>query len=144
SRPNDEQRLASLVQAATGFEQIDLAVHFFDMFPRSKFRPALMLLFGDILEVTAVRLSREANSRLRQGEMAATAAPLHSYFLSYVGLDRYRKLGIKFLFNPSTRNYHYDGASWNAIVRDHANSPEVAEAQKRLQILKERMETVKK
>ena len=40
------------------------------------------------------KLSKEANSRLKRAEMAATGAPLHSYFLNFVSLDRYRKLGI--------------------------------------------------
>ena len=41
--------------------------------------------------------------------MAATQAPMHSYYLNFNMLDRYRKLGVVFLFNPATRQYHYSG-----------------------------------
>jgi outer membrane protein assembly factor BamD (BamD/ComL family) len=72
--------------------------------------------------------------------MAASGAPLHSYFLNYVSLDRYRKLGIVFLFNSATRNFHYDGASWREIIQKYPASQEAAEAQKRLDSLKQKME----
>ena len=49
--------------------------------------------------------------------MAATGAPLHSFYLNFVSLDRYRKFGIVFLFNTKTKTFHYDGASWQEIVR---------------------------
>src|SRR5215212_2391561 len=88
-RQDDEGRLAALVQASTGFEQIELAAFYFTLYPESKFSPAILLLFGDLCQETAVRLSREATSRLDRREMAASAAPMHSFYLNYVGLDRY-------------------------------------------------------
>jgi hypothetical protein len=139
-REGDEERLARLVQSMNGFEQIEAAVRFFEIYPRSRARPPLLLLFGDLIEDAAVRLSRDANSRLSRPEMAASGAPLHSYYLNFVSLDRYRRLGIKFLFNPRTRRYHYDGASWKEIVASFASAPETAEAQKRLDSLKEKMD----
>ena len=72
--------------------------------------------------------------------MAASGAPLHSYYLNYVSLDRYRRLGITFLFNPSTKLFHYDGASWRELVSKYPGTPEADEAQKRLDSLKEKME----
>ena len=72
--------------------------------------------------------------------MAASAAPLHSYFLNYVSLDRYRKLGVLFLFNSTTKQVHYDGVKWKEIVTKFSSSTEVAEAQKRLDALKVKME----
>ena len=74
------------------------------------------------------------------GAMAASAAPLHSYYLNFNMLDRYRRLGVQFLFNPSTRQFHYNGASWMEIVRKFPVSPEAVEARKRLDSLKEKME----
>ncbi len=99
------------------FDQIETAVEFFNMYPASKFRPSILLLFGDLLEETAAKLSKDAGNRLKLKEMAASAAPAHSYFLNFVSLDRYRKLGITFLFNSAAKQFHYDGASWNEIVR---------------------------
>lgn len=139
-RANDEERLARLVQATDGFDQIELASAFFEIYPKSQFRPAILLLFGDLLEETSLRMSKDANSKLKRGEMAASAAPVHSYFLNYVSLDRYRKLGVVFLFNPAMRAYHYDGASWLEIVEKFPTSREAPEAQKRLDALKLKME----
>ena len=139
-RPSDEERLARLVQALDGFEQIETAIEFFNLYPNSRFRPAILLLFGDLLEEVAAKLSKDANSKLKRAEMAASAAPLHSYFLNYVSLDRYRKLGVLFLFNSTTKQFHYDGVKWKEIVTKFSSSPEVAEAQKRLDALKAKME----
>lgn len=139
-REGDDARLARLVQASTGFDQIEMASSFFGLYPQSQFRPALLLLFGDLLEETAAKLSKDAGSRLDRREMAASAAPMHSYYLNFVMLDRYRKLGIVFLFNAAVRTFHYDGASWKEILQKFPASAESAEAQKRLDSFKEKME----
>lgn len=139
-RTGDEERLARLIQASSGFDQIELASSFFELYPSSQFRPAILLLFGDLLEETAVKLTKDASSRLNRREMAASAAPLHSYYLNFVSIDRYRKLGVVFLFDPATRTFHYDGASWKEIIRKYAAASEFAEAQKRLDSLRGKME----
>ncbi len=139
-RSGDDARLARLVQASSGFEQIELASSFFELYPQSQFRPALLLLFGDLLEEAAAKLSKDAGSRLDRREMAASAAPMHSYYLNFNMLDRYRKLDIVFLFNSAVRSFHYNGASWKEILQKSSASGESAEAQKRLDSLKEKME----
>lgn len=141
-RSGDEERLARLVQASNGFEQIEIAVEFFSLYPASKFRPSILLLYGDLLEEVAVKLSKDATKKLNRREMAASGAPLHSYYLNYVSLDRYRKSGITFIFNSTARAFHYDGASWAEIVKKNAGSPEAVEATKRLNSLKQKMEAV--
>jgi hypothetical protein len=60
-----------------------------------------------------------------------------------VSLDRYRKLGLNFLFNSATKLLHYDGASWREITAKFPKSSEAAEARKRLEALKAKMEAVK-
>lgn len=139
-RDGDDARLARLVQASNGFEQIELASAFFEMFPQSQFRPAILLLYGDLLEDAAAKLSKDAGSRLNRREMAASAAPMHSYYLNFVMLDRYRKLGIIFLFNPNTKLYHYEGASWREIIGKFPETSEAAEARKRMDSLKGKMD----
>ncbi|HSU25164.1 MAG TPA: hypothetical protein VLI65_04230, partial [Pyrinomonadaceae bacterium] len=52
---------------------------------------------------------------------------------------RYRKLGVQFLFNPSTRAFHYDGQSWKELAGKYPQSSEAAEARKRLDSLAEKM-----
>lgn len=140
-RTADEERLAKLVQALNGFDQIEMAVEFFNLYPNSKFRPSILLLFGDLLEEVAVKLSKDATKRLTRKEMAASGAPLHSYYLNFVSLDRYRKLGVIFTFNSATKLFHYDGASWAEIVAKFPASTEAVEAQKRLDSLKLKMES---
>lgn len=139
-RPSDEDRLARLVQAADGFEQIELAAMFLGMYPASQFRPSVLLLYGDLLENAAAKLSRDAASRLDRRQMSASGAPLHSYYLNFNMLDRYRRLGVTFLLNGSTRTFHYNGASWREIVRKFPATTESAEAQKRLDSLKVKLE----
>ena len=139
-RAADEERLARLVQASDGFDQIEIAVEFFNLYPNSKFRPSILLLFGDLLEEVAAKLSKDATNRLSRREMAASAAPLHSYYLNFVSLDRYRKLGIIFLFNSAAKAFHYDGSSWKEIIAKFPASPEAVEAKKRLDSLKVKME----
>jgi hypothetical protein len=141
-RPHDDERLAKLVQASDGFDQIEIAEQFFELYPDSPLRPALLLLYGDLLEEVAVKLSRDAAGRLRRPEMAASGAPLHSYYLNFVSLDRYRKLGITFLFNAETRKFHYNGESWREIVSKFSKAGEAEEAQKRLDLLKQKLEAV--
>jgi hypothetical protein len=138
-RPADEERLVRLIQATDGFDQIEIATEFFRLYPRSQFLPAVLLLYGDLLEEVAARLSKDSVSRLTRREMAASGAPEHSYFLNFVSLDRYRKLGITFLFNSANRTFHYDGSSWNQILAKHPASTEAAEAAKRLDSLKRKM-----
>ena len=140
SRFDDEERLARLVQAADGFDQIELARAFLNLYPTSKFRPQVLLLLGDLLEEVAAKLSRDATSRLSRREMSASGAPLHSYYLNFNMIDRYRRLGVIFLFNPSTRTFHYDGASWKEIGRRFSATTEAAEAAKRLTSLQLKMD----
>jgi len=139
-RASDEERFARLVQAADGFDQLELAAAFLEMYPDSRFASPMLLLYGDLLEDAAAKLSRDARSRLNRRVMAASGAPMHSYYLNFSMLDRYRRLGATFLFNSSTRSYHYNGASWRQIVRKYPASTEASEAQKRLASLKQKLE----
>jgi len=140
-RTDDEVRFARLVQAAAGFDQLQLAMEFLRMYPTSQFRASMLLLFGDLVENAAAKLSRDASSRLNRRAIAASGAPVHSFYLNFTMLDRYRKLGVTFLFNASTRTFHYNGWSWNEIVRKYPASNESAEARKRLESLKAKMDS---
>jgi hypothetical protein len=139
-RRGDDERLAKLVQASSGFDQIEIGMQFLEIYPASPLRPAILLLLGDLIEETALKLSRDATRRFDKREMAASGAPLHSFYLNFVSLDRYRKMGIVFLFNSNTKTFHYDGAAWREIVAKFPNSPEAVEARKRLDSLKEKIE----
>jgi hypothetical protein len=140
TKMGDDERLAKIVQAIDGFDQIELALVFLENFPKSNLSASILLLFGDLIEEQARKLSTDAGKRLIRREMAATSAPLHSFYLNYVGLDRYRKLGIVFLVNVETKQFHYNGRSWEEIIKKFPNSQEASEAKKRIDLLKEKIE----
>ncbi len=142
-RRGDDERLARLIQASEGFEQIERAHIFVENFTNSPFRPAILLLFGDLIEESALKISAEAAKRLSRREMAASGAPLHSFYLNYSSLDRYQKIGINFVFNSETKLFHYDGAAWREIIAKSPTINEAVEAQKRLDSLREKLEAVK-
>ena len=132
SRPGDDQRLLTLIEHSEGFDRIARARIFLTHFPRSPLRPAVLLLIGDTVEQIATKLSSDAARRLKddRGE-----APEFSYFLNYTGLDRYNRQGIKFVFNVATKRFHYDGSAWREVIRRYPQSPEAAEARKRIDSL---------
>lgn len=134
-RKDDDVRLLRLVQNSEEFDRLVRARIFLEVFPKSPLRPAVLMLFGEAAEKAAERLSRDAQRRLDEREMAAGGAPVFSYFLNYSGLDRYRRQGIVFIFDLAARRFHYDGASWREVVRRYPGSPEAAEARKRLDAL---------
>ena len=76
-----DERLARLVQASSGFEQIERARIFLENFTDSPFRPSILLLFGDLMEEIALKMSADAARRLSRREMAASGAPHREYAL---------------------------------------------------------------
>lgn len=142
-RKDDDQRLFKLMQASDGFDQVDKVVIFLEQFQDSQLRSPTLLLLGDLMEDEALRLSKKAAKDLDRREMAASGAPLHSFYLNHPSLDRYGRIGVQFLFNLDTKNYHYNGDSWFEIIRKYPKSNEADEAQKRLDKLKLKMETKK-
>ena len=142
-RRGDDARLAKLVQSSKGFEQIERAAIFLETYTDSSLRPAILLLLGDLMEETALKLSGEATRKLDRREMAASGAPLHSFYLNYVPLDRYRRTGINFVFNSNTKLFHYDGAGWREIIKKFPQSAEAVEAKKRIDSLNEKMKALK-
>lgn len=125
----DDQRLVDLIKASSGFDQIVRARIFLGHFPRSPFRPAVLLLFGNTAESQAADLSRDAAKRLNG---TTGAAPEFTYFLNYTGLDRYNRQGVRFVFDRATRSFHYDGVAWRELLRRYPNTPEALEARRRL------------
>ncbi|MCA1634665.1 MAG: hypothetical protein LC802_13470 [Acidobacteria bacterium] len=136
SRAGDDERLLRLVRGSAEFDRIERARIFLETFPRSTLRPAVLLLFGEAAEEAAARLSRDAARRLDEAEMEAGGAPLRSYYLSFNGLDRFNRVGVRFVFDSDAKRFHYDGAAWREILRRYPRSPEAAEARRHLEALK--------
>ena len=129
SHAGDDQRLLRLIQTAHGFDRITRARIFLDHFRRSPLCPQVLLILGDTAEDLAVKLTAQAQRKLTTdgGE-----APEFSYFLNYSGLDRYSRQGVHFVFDRSTKRFHYDGVAWRLILRHHQRSPEANDARQRL------------
>lgn len=132
SRAGDDHRLLDLIRGSSGFDRISRARIFLDHFPRSPLRPAVLLVLGDSAEEAAEKLSKSAARRINE---TVNAAPEFSYYLNYTGLDRYNRLRVTFVFDQSTKRFHYDGASWRELMRRYPKTPEAAEARKRLKPL---------
>lgn len=131
ARAGDDARLLELIKASRNFDRLARARIFLDAFSRSPHRPAVLLIIGEEAEKAAVKLSQDAARRLDAEELGATGASLTSYFLNYSGLDRYRRQGIVFTFDPRTRQFHYDGAAWRELVRRYRGSAEAAVVRQR-------------
>jgi hypothetical protein len=129
SRAGDDRRLLDLIYRSQGFDRISRARIFLDHFARSPLRPEVLFLLGDTAEEAAEKLSQAATRRINEGP---NIAPEFSYYLNYSGLDRYNRQRVTFVFDQSTKRFHYDGAAWRELIRRYPKSPEAAEAQKRL------------
>ena len=129
SRAGDDRRLLDLIRGSQGFDRISRARIFLDHFPRSPLRPSVLLLIGDSAEELAAKLSKSAARTLNK---TVSTAPEFSFYLNYSGLDRYNRLRVTFVFDQSTKRFHYDGAAWRELIRRYPKAPQAAEARKRL------------
>jgi hypothetical protein len=132
SRAGDDQRLLTLIERSQGFDRITRARIFLDRFQRSRLRPSVLLLLGNTAEELAAKVSTDAARRLNED---VGDAPEFSYFLNYTGLDRYNRHGITFVFDRSTKRFHYDGASWRELIRRYPRSLFATEAKIKLDSL---------
>jgi hypothetical protein len=129
SRSGDDRKLLTLIQSSEGFDRIARARIFLDDLPRSPLRPEVLLLLGDTAEELAAKLSQDAARRFKDD---LGDAPEFSYYLNYTGLDRYNRQRVGFLFDKTTKRFHYDGAAWRELIRRHPKTSHAAEAYKRL------------
>ena len=128
ARAGDDRRLVDLMKASDGFDRIVRARIFLDNFVRSPLRPQVLLLLSDAAEAQAARLSRDAAQRLKEVPRDSEL----SYFLNYTGLDRYNRQRVGFVFDRTTKRFHYDGAALRELLRRYPHSPEAIDARKRL------------
>jgi hypothetical protein len=134
-RSGEDERLLRLLLASTDFDRVARARIFLNAFAHSPLRARVLLLLGDAAEQAASKLSQDALRRLDAKEMQANEAPMFSYALNYAGLDRYNRQGVKFVFDPDQRRFHYGGASWKEVIRRYPRSPEAVAARSRLAAL---------
>jgi hypothetical protein len=131
--PNDDERLLHLLTGPDEFERAARGKIFLDIFPRSPLRPTVLLLYSKAAEEAAEQLTRSAQRQFTRNEMPEKGAPLFSYFLNYNGLDRYNRQGMRFVFDESTKTFHYDGAALREILRRYPQSKEAEEARQMME-----------
>ena len=134
-RANDDQRLLRLIAGPDEFERLARGRIFLETFPHSPLRPTVLLLYSQAAEEAAAQLSRQAQRQFERNELTENTAPLFSYFLNYNGLDRYNRQGARFVFDESTKSFHYDGAGLREILRRYPQSKEATEARAMLEKL---------
>lgn len=139
SRPDDDRKLLTLIERSSGFDRIVRARIFLDHFPRSPLRPEVLLLLGDTAEELAAKLSLDAARRLKDD---LGDAPEFSYYLNFTGLDRYNRQRVGFVFDKTTKRFHYDGAAWRELIRRYPRSSASSEARKRLELLYSQVRTM--
>jgi hypothetical protein len=132
SRAGDDRRLLSLIEYSQGFDRISRARIFLDHFPYSPLRPEILLLFGDTAEEVAAKLTTDAARRMKED---LGDAPEFSYYLNYTGLDRFNRQRVGFVFDKSTKRFHYDGAAWRELIHRYPKTSQAGEAEKRLKML---------
>src|SRR2546423_7722293 len=134
-RANDDERLLRLIAGPDEFERLARCRIFLDIFLHSPLRPTVLLLYSRAAEEASAQLSRQAQRQFERNEVTENAAPLFSYFLNYNGLDRYNRQGARFVFDESTKSFHYDGAALREILRRYPQSKEAPEARAMLEKL---------
>jgi uncharacterized protein (DUF924 family) len=128
SRRGEDARLSLLIKSSVDFDRIVRARILLDYFPKSLFRPEVLLMLGDAAEQLSAKLSQEAERRTRD----RSSAPESSFFLNYAGLDRYNRQNVGFIFDERTRRLHYDGSAWRELIGRYPRSPQAQEARNRL------------
>lgn len=128
SRRGEDTRLLLLIKSSVDFDRIVRARILLDYFPKSIFRPEVLLMLGDAAEQLSAKLSQEAERRTKD----RASAPESSFFLNYAGLDRYNRQNVGFIFDERSRRLRYDGSAWRELIGRYPRSREAQEARTRL------------
>lgn len=135
----DAARLMSLMEDTKDeFGRARLARLFADQYRGKEFAPRALLTLGQAAEQAASKLSRDARKRVGEpDEVLDKHIGERAYMLSYVGLDRYNKLGIMFDYDEANERLMYDGSVYREILKQYPRSQEAIEARARLEKLKQ-------
>lgn len=128
---NDAQRLWQLTEETSDdFTKVRLARLCADEFRATKFAPKALRSLGETAERAAERLTRDAKRRVGDEEPSAGLRK-RDYFLNYVGLDRYNRIGVTFDFDEAAERIVYDGAAYRELLRRYPRSQEAVDIRAR-------------
>ncbi|MCI0336074.1 MAG: SH3 domain-containing protein [Acidobacteria bacterium] len=129
----DAERLMMLIgETRDDFTKVKLARLCADEFRATKFAPRALLILGEAAERAAERLTRDAKRRIGDEESSGGLERRY-YFLNYVGLDRYNRLGVTFDYDETEDRISYDGSAYRELLRRYPRSAEVKIVRERSQ-----------
>jgi hypothetical protein len=86
---------------------------------------------GEAAERAADRLTRDAKRRVGNEEPSAGLSK-RDYFLNFVGLDRYNRLGVMFDYDAKADRIVYDGEAFRELQRRYPKSAEALATNEKL------------
>ncbi len=95
--------------------------------------PRCLLKLGETAERVADRLTRDAKRRIGNEEPSVGLSK-RDYFLNFVGLDRYNRIGVLFEFDASADRIVYDGEAYRELIRRYPKSNDAGVARKKLEV----------
>lgn len=128
----DAARLLKLVEASSDdFVRIRLARICADEFRGTAAAARALLLLGEAAERAAERLSRQVERRVG-ANAAALALERRVHLLNDPALDRYNRIGVRFVTDGEGDRLLYDGGAYRELIRKYPRRPEAAEAREKL------------
>lgn len=128
----DAERLLKLVEDSDDdFVKARLARLCADEFRATPAAPRCLLKLGETAERVADRLTRDAKRRVGNEEPSAGLSK-RDYFLNFVGLDRYNRIGVLFEFDATAERIVYDGEAYRELAKRYPKSSEVQTAKDKL------------
>jgi len=128
----DAERLLNLIEDSDDdFVKTRLARLCADEFRATATAPRCLLKLGETAERVADRLTRDAKRRVGNEEPSAGLSK-RDYFLNFVGLDRYNRIGVSFEFDALADRIVYDGEAYRELAKKYPKSSEVQTAKDKL------------
>lgn len=128
----DAERLLNLIEDTDDdFVKARLAKLCADEFRSTTMAPRCLLKLGETAERAADRLTRDAKRRVGNEEPSAGLSK-RDYFLNFVGLDRYNRIGVVFDFDATAERIVYDGEAFREIAKRYPKSAEAQTTREKL------------
>ena len=128
----DAERLLKLIEDSDDdFIKARLAKLCAEEFRSTPSAPRCLLKLGEAADRAADRLTRDAKRRVGNEEPSAGLGK-RDYFLNFVGLDRYNRVGVIFDYDEKTDRIVYDGEAYRELAKRYPKSAEVEIAKNRL------------
>lgn len=128
----DAERLLNLIEDTDDdFVKARLAKLCADEFRATATAPRCLVKLGETAERAADRLTRDAKRRVGNEEPSAGLSK-RDYFLNFVGLDRYNRIGVMFDYDAKADRIVYDGEAFRELQRRYPKSAEALATNEKL------------